>query len=236
MFRVYFIEYKRFIKHYQAFNISILKEILSNKEIQSCFLYLVVLTITYVIFCLYTTWWSVFILIGEFLYFTHKAQQMNSKDQFNNNLMNLQYCITRDIIFLGNNQLLDEKHMNWLLVKGREKLAMSGEWNHFFIFLKMIIKTFIIPIIFLGIPYWIKFSETDVTDIFLLCIFFFIVCAVIALFIDNIAYFYRIFLSSNTKLNDWLDNIEYMLLDLDVYKRKYQEYTKQKEQNKDEPR
>lgn len=225
MFKVYFNEYKRFIKQRPMIKLDILKILSKDKDMRTFFLCFLIFIITYICYWFYYALWMSIVIIIECISFAVIIRKMDIENGFETDLNAAKYNLDRDLKFLEKYQLLDKRHIEWLIQKGKERLDSPTGWEKFLNLIKSAFGTFIIPVISIIIPYFVNIS--NLPDTIVIIVFISIVASMIVMYCLNIAALFRMILSTKEKLRSFIDNLEYIQLDLDSYINTYNKMKKE---------
>lgn len=225
MFKVYFNEYKRFVKQRPMTKLDILKILSKDKDMRTFFLCFFIFIITYICYWFYYTLWMSIVIIIECISFAVIIRKMDIENGFETDLNAAKYNLDRDLKFLEKYQLLDKRHIEWLIQKGKEILDSPTGWEKFLNLIKSAFGTFIIPVISIIIPYFVNIS--NLPDTIVIIVFISIVASMIVMYCLNIAALFRMILSTKEKLRLFIDNLEYIQLDLDSYINTYNKMKKE---------
>lgn len=224
MFKVYYNEYRRMLKKQPSISkLKQLKESFSVKEVRIVWRYCLIYLFTYVIYLFNNNSVLSCICMIECFYFAYKLHNMEIDSAFQTEFNAVQSCIDRDVMFLGVHGLLDKNYIEWLIRTGKKNLSFPSEWNRIMNLIKATITTLIVPLLFLEVPYWINFSELPFPNAVIFCSLILVVSAFFGVLYYNIISVYKSSFSSNAKLQQFIDNLEYIELNLGYYIKKFEQ-------------
>lgn len=222
MFNVYFNQYKRTLKSKESFTKQFKKD-LKYPEVRVVLLFFIVWTIFIIVSWIHPRTEIIFMGMVFALCFFYYMHTHTIDKGFESDIAVAKRKIDKDVIFLGDHRLLTKNYIDWLVKEGKEHLS-SNEWIQFITLIKTVISNFLIPLILLLIPSLLKAASLEEGA----TICGFVITILISLYwlVNNIAHFINYSVGDNVKLRQWIDSLEYILLDLDSYINTYNKMKK----------